>query len=427
MAILNGRSAFKISASFMDQALFAGTHFALNVILASTTTQADYGRFSFVYALIALTSALHAAFVGEAVSVFWRDHEARRVEFLANAHFINILFIATILAVALLSGAALYFSGDFSLIEAIAAVWLAIALPTAWLFRHLSFAQLKPWRAAGQSGIYAVGTLAGVFLFLYTGSLTALTALVALAGGATAVCLYGFCLYPVKAIFQIDEVGRSAILTSVHHGIWSAPSAAMGWFAANIFLLTMPLLGSAAEAGRLKAFLNILLPFQQVLQGISQIALPLLAREVAVGGKIRLRRVQILYLAGGIVGSLSVTAVIFVFGADIYQALYGGNYTLDTRLMLSGAALPIAMGVIAVSRTILRAHRKPQAVLMSYIIGIISVGLIAIPLGTASDAAGALFAMTAIHAGIMMFIFLQTASLFRQLKITREPVPGEDA
>ncbi|WP_292927801.1 hypothetical protein [Novosphingobium sp. PASSN1] len=402
------RFAAKVASSLADQLILSGANFVLNVTLASSISTVDYGIFALVYSLVVLISILHSPFVGEPLTVFWPYNSNNIEKFKRSAFVYNLLVIAA--AVLLLLFADIFIRFDYAYLSAF--IWILISFSLMWLFRYFSYAQSRPGTGMIQSAIYAA-TLIGVVIALrMTGNLTGLTALWGLGAAGTAGAIYGTILHRVK----LSGAGRSdipTIITLAHYGKWSAPSGIANWATANILLVTMPIFGSAAEAGHLKAFLNVLLPFQQVLQGASQIALPVLARESTLGNTHRAKRLQTLFLIASLVGSLAVVGILLLFGREIYAVLYGQAFQVNDTLLLYGAALPVAMALIAALRTILRAHQHPQAVLMAYGIGIGAVGIIGVPIASVGNAATAVLVMSAIHVVIFMAMATSIVRLAR--------------
>lgn len=398
------RFAAKAASSLGDQLIFSGANFVLNVALASSISNVDYGIFALIYSLVVLISVLHSPLVGEPITVYWSQHSESIEIFKRGAFAYNVLFIAVAIFVLLIAD--VFLKLDYSYLGAYA--WIVIAFSLMWLFRYFSYAQSRPSSGMIQSAIYAATLIGLVFGLRFTGQLTGLSALWSLGAAGTAGAIYGAVLHRV----HLRGTGRSDLPTIsklAHYGKWSGPSGIANWAAANILLVTMPIFGSAAQAGQLKAFLNVLLPFQQVLQGASQIALPVLAREIALGNFRRVKRLEALFLVASLVGSIAVVGFLLLFGQPIYSLLYGRAFAADPTLLLYGAALPISMALIAALRAILRASQRPQAVLLAYAIGLGVVGLVGVPIASVGNAATAALVMSAIH--VVIFISMATSKL----------------
>lgn len=402
------RFAAKAASSLSDQLIFSGANFVLNVSLASSISRNDYGIFALVYSLVVLISVVHSSLIGEPITVLWAQNSEDKALYMRRCFYFNAIFIGVSLALLGLIYGILQYDGIYFAVYTV----ILTSFSLMWLFRYFSYAESRPQTGMIQSAIYAVTLIGFVAAMRATDQLTGFTALCGLAAAGIAGAGYGAIIHKV----QLRGVGRHdlpAIVALAHYGKWSAPSGIANWAAANILLVTMPIFGSAAESGQLKAFLNVLLPFQQVLQGASQIALPVLARDITLGNTRRVKRLQILFVAASVIGSLVMVAALFLFGPEIYAVLYGRSYQVNPELLLYGAAIPISMAAIAALRTILRAHQRPRSVLLAYGFGLGIAGVIGVPLASVGNAATGALAMSAIHIVIFLSLAISIVRMAR--------------
>ena len=93
-----------------DQALYAGAHFLLNILLARWLVPADYGAFALAYSAFLLIAALYAAVVLEPMAVFgpgrYSAHRQGYLGILLRAHLpLTLPAVASLLCGAVIAGA----------------------------------------------------------------------------------------------------------------------------------------------------------------------------------------------------------------------------------------------------------------------------------------------------------------------------------
>lgn len=90
--------------SLVDQGLFAGSNFILNVLLARWLTVAEYGTFALAYSLFIFFATFHSAAFIEPMLVFGPGKYSRIIDeylgVLIRGHFLLMLPVSVMLAVA---------------------------------------------------------------------------------------------------------------------------------------------------------------------------------------------------------------------------------------------------------------------------------------------------------------------------------------
>jgi hypothetical protein len=99
--------AHKGGFAILDQALFAGTNFLVNVLLARWLEPAQYGAFAVAYAVFLLLTTFHTAVLTEPMLVFgagkYADRFPQYMGLLISGHCWVASLIALLLAVAALT------------------------------------------------------------------------------------------------------------------------------------------------------------------------------------------------------------------------------------------------------------------------------------------------------------------------------------
>lgn len=394
--VWGGRGA----ASLTDQALFAGTHFAINVMLARWLPLDDYGLFAVAYSITVFANALHTPIIAEPLAIFWANNLDRRDEFLREALSLNLLFVAISAAAAAIGGGAMVLLGVVPAVAIPLAVLLAVALPLFWFARQAAYADMKPAAAVGYTGIYAATFLVGSVALRKAGLLDSGTALAMMGLAAIAASLWAARHYWARPAAISAPGARRLFGQAWTYGLWAAPTGVLMWLANNIFFLVLPAATSLADSGRLKMVLNILMPFQQVLIGVSLIALPAFARLHAGGQAVRAARMTRVAMLGAGLGGALFGLVLLVVGPSVFTLIYGARHAQEAPLILYGLGLPMIWGLIAVARVDLRARQNVRLIFFGYAAGGLLAGISIVPLALPYATAGALIGMTAMFAAV---------------------------
>jgi len=393
------------AASVGEQALFAGTHLLINVLLARWLPIEEYGVFALVYSVVVFLNELHAAVVAQPVAVFWGENLKRTRAFVGEALSLNLAFAAISAVVGLAGAGILVAVGLLPARTALLVPFLAVAMPTFWYVRQAAYADLRPWAAFTRSTIYGGGSVLGVVALKLVAAPSIEGALAVMGAAALVASLSGSTRYWARPARPTSAEARRFAAKAWTYGRWSAPASVLTWVTNNIYIVALPLASTVADSGRLKMVLNLLLPFQQVLLGLSLIGLPILARLHANGGTEQATRLTRLALAAAAAGGGAFSLALALGGEAAFTWVYGPRRADDAQLVLYGLALPVIWAVIAVLRVSLRARGDSRSTFLGYSIGIGTVGLVAVPMGITYGAAGALVGSTAISAAIAVALF----------------------
>jgi O-antigen/teichoic acid export membrane protein len=398
-----GRWAGPLLASLVDQALFSGANFALQLLLARWLAPSAYGTFAVAFAAFLFLSGFYNALVLEPMSVLGAQREAASgyVPGLVRLHF--VLTLPASLALAVLAAATP--AGDLR------AAWLGLALglPLAllfWLARGACYLRGHPRRAALGSAAYAAALLVPLLALWTRQPTTAASPFVAftllgLAG------LVGF------AVARPAFAGHSAVplawrdLLREHwsYGRWVVPTAVANGLYAVAFVPLLAAIAGLAEAGSYRALQNLVLPVQQALTAVALLALPRLARQAAgtEGAAFDASVRRLVLVACG--GSVAYAAVLVAAGPWLLGVLYGrGEYAvlgwavplLAVSVVLSGLALTLS--------TVLRARRRPDVILWSKAAGAVVLLGVGWPAITALGLRGALWTLVAATAAEVVVV-----------------------
>ena len=382
----------------LGQALFAGSHFLVNIFLARWLPAEQYGAFALAFACFLLFSMVYSACIYEPMIVFGSGSYGNNFHsYLAILVRSNLMMLAAVsgsmLAVSLLVGRLYSASAQ----HAFAA--LAFAAPfvmLTWLGRAGFYARLQPGGAAAGGVLYFCILIGSLFLLHERGRLSPSTAFLGmgLAGLVSATFLL------IRLGYQWRRIPDDLTLKAVaadhwRYGKWSLPSAIVAWFPDNIYYAVLPVLSGLGAAAALRALINLINPVLHILYALSAVLIPTLVRHRQRSGIAGMTRTMKTLLGLFVPASIVYVALLWEFRLALFQVFYGGNYReySGAPVLLVGM-IPIAAGAVMVMGAGLRAVERPSSVFWGYVAASLSTLCFGLPLahilGVAGAAAGML-------------------------------------
>lgn len=412
----------KGSLAILDQGLFASSNFLLNVMLARWLAPADYGAFALAYSVFLLLLTFHSAILTGPMLVFgpgkYRERFPEYLGILLRGHFALMLPGA-----ALLTAAAFLLGRLYSPAVERAFLALAIAGPfilLLWLLRRAFYVRLNPGWAAAGGVIYLLILLASALALRATGHLTPATGFLAMAGASLITCV--FLLFLLRPTLATDSSTIRAVAADHwRYGKWGGAAAGPGWVTDNIYYLVLPAWVGLAQAGALKALLNLAMPALQSISALGVLLLPILVHDRDCGGPRAMKKTMKLSLALFLSGSACYVALLWGFRLQIFHLLYAGKYAAYASwpLLLVGL-LPFAQSLPNVMGSALGALERPNLGFWSCVGSAAVAVALGVPLASRLGVGGALAGLVVSYllmGGLSLFFLMR--SMHRQERITR--------
>lgn len=403
--------AAKGGFAILDQVLFAGANFAVNILLARWLPPAEYGAFALAYSIFLLLGTFHTAIFTEPMLVFgpgkYRECFREYLGILLRGHFRLMIPGGLILV-----GAAFLFGRVYSASLEPALLGLAFAAPLIlllWLARKALYAQLRPGCAAAGGCLYLVLLLGSMAILRVEDWLSLGTAFIAIGIAASVASV--FFMIILGPHWKTRGSNPSAqIVFSDHrrYGRWSAATAGIIWFPGNIYFILLPIWIGLEGAGALKALINLAMPVLQIISALSLILLPILVQDLKLRGARVMGKTMRSFFLLFLFGSMLYLAILWGLRDEIFRLLYAGKYMeyASWPVLLAGA-LPLGTCVTAALSNTLRALERPDLIFWCYLGSSIVALLAGIPLIADIGVAGALLGQlfSSLAAGALMYWF----------------------
>ena len=378
------RWATKGGFAILDQGLISGSNFLIGILLARWLFPAQYGAFSLAFSVFLLLSYVYQSLLSEPQGVFSGSAYRQCLRGYLKA-LLGIQAMVTVFGLVLLGGSAavVYAMGKADgLPGALAGV--AIASPCIlffWLLRRAFYMNLAPARAAVGASIYFVLVTGGLFVAYKKNLISPFSAYLLMAIGALGTGFY--LLSQVNKALPPDSVaGPTAAQAWRKHweyGRWALAVSVVTWIPYYMYYPLVSAFHGMAQAGQLKALMNLALPMEQSYTALSILFLPYAARVcrekgIQSSGPL-VRRITMLF----VFGALAYWAVLIPFKGLVFHLLYGGKY-MEVASLIPYVALGTTLWSAAFGPAILlRAIESPDSIFYARIVASVLSLVVGVP------------------------------------------------
>lgn len=403
--------ARKGGLAVLDQGLFAGSNFLVNILLARWLLPEEYGAFVVAYSIVLLISVAQSAFLYEPMLIYGSKYTddlelAKYLLSIIGVYWVAALilsFVVATVAVALVSTA---LESDMLAQTILTISFVMPFILFYWLLRRAYYlrVQLKWPMVAGI--LYLVLVSTGLFALHKYQLLTSSSSLLVLGSisGINATLLLIMLQLPwKKAIIQIS-FSQGNIANAWNYGKWIMGSQVSLWIISNVPYVLLAS-SSLNSTGVLRALLNLFVPFQNLLIGLANLWLSIMPREYRASG-----------IQGFIKKTITINAVFLVpisllyaiivahFRNQILLILYGGQYLEYADHLQWGIMLPllwVGWSVLGISA---RAMNMPKEVFRGSLWAVLVFSLVGIPLTALLNVKGALISISISLSAYVMYM-----------------------
>ncbi len=416
----------KGSVAVVDQTLFSGTNFLVNVLLARWFIPADYGAFAWAFSVLLLLGSFHTALLTEPMLVFgagkYKEQYQLYLGLMLYGHF--ALTSAGAVMLFIVGGVIAHFYSTLLGHTLFGAAFAAPAMLLLWLARRACYVKLRPaWSATGGL-FYLILLLPGIHWLHNHGFLNPVTSLVAMA--IVSLVISGFLLIVLQPRWSRPSGHfnlRTVVDSHWQYGRWSTAAVVVSWIPTNIYFIILPAFLGLGTVGALRAVLNIPMPALQTVAAFSLILLPTLSGERRRAGVMGINSTIKLHFTVLAIGALGYLTLMWAARSLVFPLLYGNKYSeyASTALFIA-CLLPLTEVATTTVANGLRALERPDFVFWCYFASAIVAVLLGIPLATGYGVPGALLGqlLSALTASVALIIAYRSGTA---VKSSPEAIP----
>lgn len=369
--------------AILEYGLIAGSNFILSFLLARWLTPEQYGAYGLGFSIFLLLSFLYQALLLEPMSVYGGSNyrENLRGYMRTSLKMHNAISLAIFLVFAI--AAAVTFALGKSPALAGALAGLTIAAPCIflfWLGRRGFYLKISPGPAALGAVLYFVMVMGGIFLIhhlhlLSTFSAFLIMGLAALVCGIALMFALRHSLEPSAIIPELRQTWRKHWV----YGRWALGSSIVGWIPTYLYFTVVSVFAGIAQAGQLRALMNLAGPVLQTYAALSMLFLPYAARvqgkEGNAGTYALTWRLTLLFT----VGAMVYWAAVIPFRTQIFHLLYAGKYDNVVNYLPFFAIETVVWAASVGASIVLRAMESPRSMFIANCAASIITFVIGIP------------------------------------------------
>jgi O-antigen/teichoic acid export membrane protein len=367
----------KVSFSLIDQAVYSGTNFVINILLIRWLSPENYGAYAVAFTVFLICSGFYNAAILEPMSVLGPSafkHEIKNyLSFLLLIHiYITLSFSAIGFIIALV-----FYSSYPELFQS----FLGLAgffpfLLIIWFFRQGCYVYSAPQRALLGSCLYSLLAIGGLFL-IKSINLTLFSAFAIIGfSGAIASLLF----WPERSVFgkSLSALNPNVFLGKYlkvqwKYAKWVAGTAVMYALANQIYPIFLAINISVVEAGIFRALQYIILPLQQFNTALFLLFLPSLSRDINFSHTTFIKKIVAITCLAVFTSVIYVGTILF-FDNKIVGTLYGSvEFTSYTWMFPYFGVTSIISALILGLGLYSRAMKRPDGIFWSNLASVLIV------------------------------------------------------
>jgi len=348
--------------AILDQTVFSGSNFVLNILLARWLVPEYYGAFSLSFAIYLFFSGFHNALILEPMSVLGLAKYSHLLKkYLAGQFFIHVIVAGLSGLFILIIGLVLLF---FHLVDQVLSLFIigtGIFLPLMllmWLARRSCYISGRPQWALISSLVYSCILIFGAF-FLHNQERPASPLhwylLIGVASLSGSLLIY---VNPEIVAF-INPHWLPWLREQWSFGKWIVLAAFLNFAGTQIQLFVVATHLGLDQAGAFRALQNFMLPMMQILTAVSTLMIPAISLEFGRQNFHQMNSKAMQVVVGLTAVSFVYLATLFIFAKPAEQLLYNGKFSEFTSLIPLIGLVPFITAMEIGFSLVVRSLQRP--------------------------------------------------------------------
>jgi O-antigen/teichoic acid export membrane protein len=365
------------SLSMVDQCLFSGSNFLVNMLLARWLAPDAYGAFAVASSFYLMAAGVVCSLTLEPMMIYGSTDFAKQIhEYLKRISVLH-MGISTVTAILLLV-ACLCVRGVAGEMLVGAAFGLPFMLQV-WFVRRALYTQTRIGHAVVVSLLYAVFLLGGIVVLEATGLLYPFR-IYQVFVLASLICILYYrlaALTPKTACASLASPAGQMLSKHWDYGKWLVVASIASSVSTLLYAPALGLLSQLQEAAALKAVRNFSLPLNQLLTALYLLMLPVVAKVLREASRVRARR-YMLAIGSAFVGAAAFYgATVTIFGRALILIFYPDTLYIDYYWLIPVLALVSVITAINQFLAIVaRVYERTRTILAAKISSAIAVLLV---------------------------------------------------
>lgn len=322
----------RVGFSVLDQGMFSGANFLLNILLARWLKPEEYGAFAVAYAVMLFTAGFHYALVLDPLAVHGAlQSDAVRFDYLKKSFQIQLGFSFFLGLVIIFVGSVL----AHPLQLAVVGIGICTPFVLSMIFlRNSYYIYSQPNKAAVVSLIFFSIIAISMILLKYTKILEFQHSFWILAAGSTLSLTYGILDYRRTYNDEGEKIDYLHILTeNWNYGKWIVLTAVWNGVTTLSYPILIGTLVGLPDSAAFKGWQNIITPMYQFIAAGTLLVVPRLSREISTHG-VSAKFINGLFL-GTIIPTILYILLIGLTANQFITAIYDQKFYLQYSWLAS--------------------------------------------------------------------------------------------
>jgi O-antigen/teichoic acid export membrane protein len=358
----------KGGVTLLDQAVFSGSNFVLNVLLARWLDPSAYGAFVVAFAIYLFFTGFHNALILEPMSILGpANHRHEMPAYITQQIYLHFVISGGLGLLLVLAGLVVSEIGrqpaDARLTSAM--MGAGIALPFMlfiWLVRRIYYVLGNPIGALLCSLTYSALLGLGIYATRHAATAVPLGYWYLVLGVASfmgALLPLTIARIPLRRATAGGRESRKVLQELWAFGRWLVIATVLYTIGAQIQVFVTAGLLDLGSAGTWRAVQNFALPVMQSITAIAALGLPVLSAEFGKGNFQELRRKGLFVTAWLSALALLYEIALMFFSAPLEQLIYGPKFASFAWLIPLVGLVPVLASVEAGFSLIVRSLQRP--------------------------------------------------------------------
>lgn len=359
--------------AILDQGIFSGSNFILNILIARFTHPDGFGAFALSFAIIAIFQQLHSAAILDPMSILYsKCEDEKREQYFFNQAIIHI-FLTSLFCVFVFLIANL-FSNTVSLLRISLLIW-GVQLPfylTLFYLRRKYYIFNEPQKSATISIIYSVSLFILFYIFKKLDLVNQYFAILIL-GLSSFVASFLFLNLKTLNQFKINfRTIFSQLKENWSIGKWLIFSAAFIVIALQAQIYLSGYFLGLNETGALKALQSLIQPSILSIVALSTYLLPQISRDFSQNNHNLGMKKVFWMISFSLIISVLYEIFLIIFCDKIVDFLFAGKYSQFSYLVPLLGLHPIIFSLANGLSTLHLAAKFPKALFITSLLWVIS-------------------------------------------------------
>ncbi len=355
----------------VDQFLFSGTNFILNILLARWMAITEFGLFAFAATFLNLFYQLQNGLVLEPMSVIGTASFSKTIHgYIREQIKIHFLLFGVVGIILLgIVGGIFFLIGNSGLGWSILLLGiLAPVIQLPWLIRRIFYVLNRPILSVLFSTIYGMILIFCLWVFFHNKILSTQISFGLMCLASVLATLITFFIINKPKTQDHKLIFRVILFQNWEYGKWMLLTGIIMFIAGQVPIYFAGIFIDTESAGVIKAIQNFILPMSMSISTITAIALPTLSKEYSARN-VKMIRQRTRQITLGITAIALLYEVILIFFSGRLELLiYNGIYHNYVNLIPLWGLLPIFMALTIRPAIEIRVTQKPKGLLITAVV-----------------------------------------------------------